>query len=37
MKKPFAAMTWREGEWFISQCLEVDIASQGKSEEKIAR
>jgi predicted RNase H-like HicB family nuclease len=32
MKKPFAATTWREGEWFISQCLEIDIASQGKSE-----
>ena len=34
MKKPFAATTWREGEWFISQCLEVDIASQGKTEEE---
>ncbi len=34
MKKPFAATTCREGEWFISQCLEVDIASQGKSKEE---
>lgn len=34
MKKPFAATTWREGEWFIFQCLELDIASQGKSEEE---
>jgi predicted RNase H-like HicB family nuclease len=34
MKKPFAATTWREGEWFISQCLEIDIASQGKTEEE---
>jgi predicted RNase H-like HicB family nuclease len=34
MKKPFAATTWREGDWFISQCLEVNIASQGKSEEE---
>jgi predicted RNase H-like HicB family nuclease len=34
MKKPFAATTWREGDWFISQCLEIDVASQGKSEEE---
>jgi len=34
MKKPFAATTWREGDWFISQCLEIDIASQGKTEEE---
>lgn len=34
MKKPFAATTWREGDWFVSQCLEIDIASQGKTEEE---
>jgi predicted RNase H-like HicB family nuclease len=34
MEKALAATTWREREWFISQCLEVDIASQGKSEEE---
>ena len=32
MKKPFAATTWREGDWFVSQCLEVDVASQGETE-----
>jgi predicted RNase H-like HicB family nuclease len=32
MKKPFAATTWREGDWFVSQCLDLDIASQGKTE-----
>jgi predicted RNase H-like HicB family nuclease len=34
MKKPFAATTWREGDWFVSQCLDLDIASQGKTEEE---
>ena len=34
MKKPFAATTWREGDCFVSQCLEIDIASQGKTEEE---
>jgi predicted RNase H-like HicB family nuclease len=23
---------WQEGEWFVAQCLEVDIASQGENE-----
>ena len=32
MKRPFAAAVWREGDWYVSQCLEIDIASQGKSE-----
>ena len=34
MKRPFAATTWREGDWFVSQCLDLDIASQGKTEEE---
>ena len=25
---------WREGDWFVSQCLEVDVASQGQTEEE---
>jgi predicted RNase H-like HicB family nuclease len=28
----FRASTWPEGEWVIAQCLEVDVASQGRSE-----
>ncbi|MGB7759825.1 MAG: type II toxin-antitoxin system HicB family antitoxin [Bryobacteraceae bacterium] len=32
MKRPFAASVWREGKWYVSQCLELDIASQGESE-----
>ncbi len=34
MKRPFAASVWREGDWYVSQCLEVDVASQGESEEE---
>jgi predicted RNase H-like HicB family nuclease len=34
MKRPFAASVWREGTWFVAQCLEVDIASQGETEEE---
>jgi predicted RNase H-like HicB family nuclease len=34
MKRSFAASVWREGDWFVSQCLEVDVASQGLTEEE---
>ena len=34
MKRPFAATVWREGNCYVSQCLEVDVASQGESEEE---
>lgn len=34
MKRPFAATVCREGDWFVSQCLEVDVASQGETEEE---
>jgi predicted RNase H-like HicB family nuclease len=34
MKRPFAATAWREGNWYVAQCLEVDVASQGKTEEE---
>jgi len=34
MRRPFAATVWREGNWYVSQCLEVDVASQGESEEE---
>ncbi len=34
MKRPFNASVTREGEWFVAQCLEVDVASQGKTEEE---
>lgn len=34
MKQPFNASITREGEWFVAQCLEVDVASQGKTEDE---
>ena len=30
----FTASISREDDWFIAQCLEVDVASQGESEEE---
>ena len=34
MTRQFAATVWREAEWYVSQCLEVDVASQGETEEE---
>ncbi len=34
MKRVFSATVWREGDWFVSQCLELDVASQGSTEEE---
>jgi predicted RNase H-like HicB family nuclease len=34
MKETFTAVVWQEGDWFVAQCREVDIASQGKTEEE---
>ena len=34
MVRPFAASVWKEGDWYVSQCLEVDVASQGETEEE---
>ena len=34
MKRPFAATVWREGSWYVSQCLEIDVASQGETEDQ---
>ena len=34
MKRTFSASVWREGEWYVAQCLEVDVASQGESEDE---
>ena len=32
MKKGVRAVVWQEGKWFIAQCLDIDVASQGQSE-----
>jgi predicted RNase H-like HicB family nuclease len=34
MRQTFTASLWQEGEWFIAQCREVDVASQGETEEE---
>jgi predicted RNase H-like HicB family nuclease len=33
MRRPFAASVWREGDWYVARCLEIDVASQGETEE----
>ena len=33
MKRVFTASIAQEGGWHVAQCLEVDVASQGESEE----
>ncbi len=33
MKRALAATVWRKGKWYVAQCLEVDVASQGETEE----
>ncbi|PKB72120.1 MAG: HicB family protein [SAR202 cluster bacterium Io17-Chloro-G6] len=34
MKHQFTAVVSQEDEWFVAQCLELDIASQGETQEK---
>lgn len=34
MKRQFAAIVWHEGDGCVSQCLQVDIASQGQTEDE---
>lgn len=32
MKQAFTARIFPDGTWFVAQCLEVDVASQGETE-----
>jgi len=34
MKKTFTATVWQEGDWYIAQCREFELASQGSSKEE---
>ena len=34
MTRDFTAVVQREGDLFVAQCLDVDVASQGSSEEE---
>jgi predicted RNase H-like HicB family nuclease len=34
MKQTFTASVWQQDKWFIAQCREIDVASQGETEEE---
>ncbi|MGD9590307.1 MAG: type II toxin-antitoxin system HicB family antitoxin [Pyrinomonadaceae bacterium] len=34
MTRTFNAVIFEEGEWYVAQCLEVDVASQGETEDE---
>ncbi|OGF54887.1 MAG: hypothetical protein A2Z21_06375 [Candidatus Fraserbacteria bacterium RBG_16_55_9] len=34
MKRKFNATVWQESKWFVAQCLDVDVASQGETEQE---
>jgi predicted RNase H-like HicB family nuclease len=34
MKQLFTASIWQESEWFIAQCMQVDVASPGATEDE---
>ncbi len=33
MEQTFSASVWREEDLYVAQCLQIDLASQGESEE----
>lgn len=34
MKEEFTASVWQEGDWFVVQCRELEIASQGRTKDE---
>ena len=34
MKETFTAVVWKEGEWYVAQCREFEVASQGETKEQ---
>ncbi len=34
MTRTFSASIWKEDKWYVAQCIEVDVASQGKTKEE---
>ncbi len=34
MKETFSAVVWKEGEWYVAQCRELEVASQGETKEE---
>jgi predicted RNase H-like HicB family nuclease len=37
MTKKLTAVVTKEGRWFVSRCIEVDVASQGETDEEAMR
>lgn len=37
MKRKFTATVWQEGDWHVAQCIEVDVISQGETEQEALR
>ena len=34
MKLDLTAAVWQEGDWFVAECVELGIASQGRTEDE---
>ena len=34
MTRTFSASIWKEDKWYVAQCIEVDVASQGRTKEE---
>ena len=34
MKRTFTASIWQEGDWYVAQCREFELASQGSSKKE---
>ena len=37
MKETFTAVVWKEGGWYVAQCREFEVASQGETREEALR
>ncbi len=37
MRVDLTAIVWQEGKWFVAQCAELGVASQGRDEEEALR
>jgi len=34
MRETFTAVVWREGDWYVAQCREFEVASQGETKQQ---
>ncbi len=37
MRLDLTAVVWQEGDWFVAQCAELGVASQGRTEDDAMR